>query len=135
MIVLDTSAVIEIVKGSSDGRSLQGLMAPEETCIAPTFICVEMANAVRNLVIREEIDSGNAVDFYHDGLALVDMLWPTEDLLPETLTEALRLNHPIYDIAYLVLARRLNATVFSFDRRLNELCDECGVMRIHDVKF
>lgn len=135
MIVLDTSAAIEIVKNSIDGRSLQGLMAPEETCIAPSFFRVEMANAVRNQIIRREIDSRDAVDFYNNGLALMDMLWPTEDLLPESLTEALRLNHPVYDIAYLVLARRLNATVFSFDKRLNELCDECGVMRIHDLEF
>ncbi len=135
MIVLDTSAAVEIVKNSIDGRSLQGLMAPEETCIAPTFFRIEMASAVRNQVIRKEINSRNAVDFYNNGLALMDMLWPTEDLLPETLTEALRLNHPVYDIAYLVLARRLDATVFSFDRRLNELCDACGVQRIHDLKF
>ena len=135
MIVMDTSVALEIAKGSPEGWPYRSLMTPRETCIAPTYFRVEIANAIRNQIRRQLIPAKRAVEYFDRSLSLMDMLWPSADLFPEALTEAVRMDHPVYDIAYLVLARRFGATLFSRDRRLNELCDECGVMRIHDVEF
>ncbi len=135
MIVMDTSVALEIAMGSSDGISFQSLMMEQEVCVAPSFFRVEMANAVRSQVSRGLIPARGAIDLYNRSLDLMDVFWPSEDLFPEALTEAIRLNHLVYDIVYLVLARRLGATLLSKDKRLNELCDECGVRRIDDVEF
>lgn len=135
MIILDASAAVEILSNSIEGRSFLSLMAPKETCVAPDLYRFELANSMRKMVVRREISRNQAVQRFEAGLDLIDVLWASEELFPEVLTESLRLNHPPYDLAYLVLARRFNATLFSRDKRLNELCDECGVMRIHDVEF
>ena len=41
--------------------------------------------------------------------------------------EAMRLRHPVYDMLYFVLARRNAATLFTLDRKLQQLCLDNGV--------
>lgn len=45
----------------------------------------------------------------------------------EILHESLRLDHSSYDLAYLVLARRTGATLFTLDGKLADACERCGV--------
>ena len=48
-------------------------------------------------------------------------------MLREALIEAIRLDHPVYDLLYLVLARREGATLFTLDQKLQNLCLDNGV--------
>ena len=45
----------------------------------------------------------------------------------EATKEAMRLRHPVYDMLYFVLARRNAATLFTLDRKLQQLCLDNGV--------
>ena len=58
---------------------------------------------------------------------MVDEFCGTKDLLREALIEAIRLDHPVYDLLYLVLARREGATLFTLDQKLQNLCLDNGV--------
>jgi len=49
------------------------------------------------------------------------------ELAVESLHEALRLNHPVYDLYFLVLARRNGATLLTVDEKLKRLALDCGV--------
>ena len=42
-------------------------------------------------------------------------------------TESVRLEHSSYDLFYLILARREGATLFTIDRKLQDLCARNGV--------
>lgn len=54
----------------------------------------------------------------------------------EALTEAVRLRRPVYDMVYFVLARRLGATLFTLDKRLQALCIDNGVNCVRlDTQF
>ena len=58
---------------------------------------------------------------------LVSEFCEDDELVVEALSEAVRLNHPVYDLMYLVLARRHAATLFTLDRKLQQLCLDNGV--------
>ncbi len=66
-------------------------------------------------------------EYVAQATSLVDEFYRTEDLLREALMEAMRLDHPVYDMLYFVLARREGATLFTLDQKLQSLCADNGV--------
>ena len=45
----------------------------------------------------------------------------------ESLFEAIKLGHPVYDMLYFTLARRSGAIMLTMDQRLTKLCNENGI--------
>ena len=133
MIVLDCSAAMEIALGTDAGKALGSLMLANEKTMAPAFLKVELANVAWKHERLGYIASGNARSLLLDALALVNEYHCDDDLLEEALTEGLRLNHSVYDMLYLVLARRMGATLFTCDKRLQNLCLGNGVECIAEV--
>ena len=127
MIVLDSSAALEIAKLSEKGRAFQQLLAPKEEAIAPTLFTAEVANAAWKYVHANILDTAQAKQLLEDALSLPDGFIPVEDLVVEAYTEAAALGHSAYDMVYLVLARRNAATLFTCDRRLQECCQKRNV--------
>lgn len=127
MIVLDCSVAIEMALGTEDGQAFMALALPEERTIAPSFLKIEAANVAWKHVRTGYIGGNQARGLFADAVALVDMFYPEEDLLAEALSESVRLEHSVYDMLYFVLARRQGATLFTCDKRLQELCAANGV--------
>lgn len=73
------------------------------------------------------LTAAEALDCGRDAISLVDDMRDDEDLWAEALTESVRLGHSSYDLFYLVLARREGATLFTIDRKLQDLCARNGV--------
>lgn len=60
--------------------------------------------------------------------AVVRLPWPPEG-------ESLRLGHSSYDLFYLVLARRTGATLFTLDKKMQELALDAGINSIWLTKL
>ena len=60
-------------------------------------------------------------------LGLVDQFVDDSSLWMEAMGESLRLGHSSYDMFYFALARRLGATLFTLDKKLQKLCAANGV--------
>jgi predicted nucleic acid-binding protein len=67
-----------------------------------------------------------------DGEVELSSTPPAGSLLAEALREAVRLNHPVYDLIYLVSARRLTATLATCDHKLASLAKAEGIDVITD---
>ena len=122
MIVIDCSTALEIAKQTDRGRAFQEFITPEEEVIAPVLFAAEVTNAAWKHVHAGLLDETLARNLVEDALALPDRLVPLEDLLVEAYTEGNALDHSVYDMLYLVLARRNAATLFTCDRKLQECC-------------
>lgn len=131
MIVLDSSAAIEIALDTVVGKALRGLWCVDERVVSVPLFQSEVTNAfwkyVRAGVMRRE----EATRRLCVALSLVDEYADALDFAPEVLAESVRLGHPAYDVFYLVLARRCAGTLFSCDKKLVALCEENGVDCIH----
>lgn len=117
MIVLDASAVVEILRGTSRGEEVARWFEGGEGRIhAPGLVDAEVAHALRRLVGLGAMSEGR-------GRASIEILQelpitrhPVRLLLPRVW--ALRHNLTAYDAAYVALAEALGCPLVTLDRRL-----------------
>ncbi len=127
MIVLDASAVAQIVFGSREGDALREFMLEGEKSIAPDLVRSELANVFWKYHQAGILERKDAQVRLSEAISLIDEIHPSDDLIVEAFNEAVRLNHSAYDMLYLVLARRTGSTLFTLDKKLQEACLETGV--------
>ena len=135
MIVLDASAVIEMVQETDMGIALKGLALENERYITCELMRAEVASVFRKFVHTQGIDTEAADRHLAEATSLPDEYYPLEDLQSEALRESIRLDHSVYDMFYFVLARRTGATLFTTDRKLQDLCRKHGVNCIAELEL
>ncbi len=117
MIVVDASALLEVLLRTGDGARIEArLFDADESLHAPHLLDIEIAQVLRRLAAAGEIfeDRGRA--------ALADLSdlpvrrYPHDLLLPRIWT--LRHNLTAYDAAYVALAEALDAPLITRDGRL-----------------
>ena len=133
MIVMDASAAMAIAGKTEKGKALASLMLDGEQIIAPDFYHCEVGNAVWKSRMFGGFSDEEATAVLQSAIGLVDEFLPMGDLLAETYGEAARAKHSIYDMLYLVLARRTGATLFTLDKKLADICREAKVSCIEEV--
>ncbi len=120
MIVLDASAVLELLLGTDRGnRVAERIARPEETLHAPHLLDLEVAQVLRRYVTRGEIDEVRAGEALED-LQDLDLNRYPHDVFLDRIWE-LRHNASAYDAAYLSLAEVLGARLLTTDTRLVEI--------------
>jgi predicted nucleic acid-binding protein len=118
MIVVDASAVLEILKGTKTGANLLTAL-PGLELHAPHLIDLEVINALRRWEFQAEMSAGDiraALEVFremtitrHAHTSLLGEIW------------SLRHNLTAYDGAYLALARLLGAELVTMDGGLRKL--------------
>lgn len=126
MIVLDCSAAIAVAQSTVEGRALAALMLEGERAIAPQLFMSELANVTAKYVRGGYLAKEEARNMARDAYDLIDEFVSGESYWEEAWAESARLQHPAYDLFYLILARRTGSTLFTLDKRLQELCLDNG---------
>lgn len=133
MIVLDASAAVAMSLERPEGKRLRGLLLTGELVTAPELFLAEVDHVFEKYARGGHMSSHEAAACAKRTVSLVDELKPMSELCVEALNESLRLEHSSYGLFYLVLARRLGATLFTIDKRLSRLCLKNGVSCICDL--
>jgi predicted nucleic acid-binding protein len=130
MLVLDTSAAMEVVLHRPFAKRFIDRLLIADTVLSPDLFRAEVANTLAKYVRGGWIsmeEGGKALSFC---VNMVDEYIPAEENEIESFSESVRLGHSAYDMFYLTLARRNGASLLTCDKRLGELCKE---ERIHCV--
>ena len=117
MIVVDASAVLELLLRTEKGETVQArALAPDVRLHAPHLLDVEIAQALRRLTQLKEITATRAVAALDDHAALLI----TRSAHRELLRRMWELRDAItaYDAAYVVLAEALDAPLLTCDGKL-----------------
>jgi predicted nucleic acid-binding protein len=122
--VLDASAAIEIVMRRKDSIDFVNRLMEADEVIAPSFFCAEVANVIRKYVLFEGLEREAANRLFSAAISIVDRFVSAPDLINESFAESIRLDHPVYDMLYFVLARRNGARLISCDKRMNLLAKQ-----------
>jgi predicted nucleic acid-binding protein len=117
VIVIDASAVLEILKQSPVGISLLEALDGRELD-APHLIDLEVSNALRRWVSRGEVSEAFASRALDSFMTMPITRYAHYPLLGEIW--ALRHNLTAYDAAYLALARHLDAELLTMDEGLKK---------------
>lgn len=110
------------------------LCQADAAVLAPSLLYAEAGNAFWKYHKAGLMDKARALEGTAATLDLVDEFVPMSELYEEALAESMRLHQPIYDMFYLVLARRNGAVLYTTDKWLNALCEQEGVEHIRDVR-
>jgi predicted nucleic acid-binding protein len=117
MIVLDASAVLELLLGTEMGRSIAARIAdPALGLHAPHIVDVEVTQALRRYVHEGELDPDTARAAIED-LRSLDLERHAHELLLDRVW-ALRHNLTAYDAVYVALAEALDAILLTCDGKL-----------------
>jgi predicted nucleic acid-binding protein len=117
MIVLDASAVLELLLGGPGGVVVrQRIASPDETLHAPHLLDLEVPQVLRRYSASGALSSERARLAIEDLAALDLERYPHEPLLDRVWQ--LRDNLTAYDAAYVALAEALDAPLLTFDARL-----------------
>lgn len=128
--VLDASAAVAAVLGQKRAEPLLDSLENATSLVAPDIFAGEVANTFWKYVSHDELSREDALVALEEATSLVDEFVPTATIVPEALSEAIRVSHPVYDLCYAVTARRSAATVLTLDTRLARLLDRLGVRHI-----
>jgi len=117
VIVLDASALVELLLGSERGQAIARLIAePSLSLHVPHLADVEVAQALRRFVRDGDLDPDLAVSVLED-LRSLDLERHGHEALLERVW-ALRQNLTAYDAVYVALAEALDARLLTCDGRL-----------------
>ena len=117
MIVLDASALVELLLGTAEGQAVARRIAdPELSLHVPHLVDLEVVQALRRYVREREIDESDARLMLGELRALDLQRHAHEPLLDRVW--ALRANVTASDAVYVALAEALDAVLVTCDRRL-----------------
>lgn len=118
MIVLDASALVELILGTPTGQLVAARIAdPAVGLHVPHLADVEVAQALRRYVLDGELDAGTAEVALDDFRAL-DLQRHAHEPLLERVWE-LRKNLTAYDAVYVALVEVLDGVLLTCDGRLS----------------
>jgi len=126
-ITLDASAGLEIVLKREKAIHFREMLSNAKKVYSSDLYKVETANAIWKYVRNGFIPKEIAIDLLHLALDLVDDYQDISDYNVEALQEAIILNHSVYDMLYLSLARRTASVLLSTDKSLLELAKQQGL--------
>lgn len=117
MIVVDASALVELLLRTPASRSIQTRMFDRlEDLHAPQLIDIEVTQVLRRYAMAGELDVNHGRTLLDDLMAFPMRRHSHHFLLPRVWE--LRQNLSAYDATYLALAEALDAALLTDDRRL-----------------
>ena len=125
--VLDTSAAIEIVLQ----REYSGIFTPcitsADWVIAPTLYIAEVANVFWKYQKLVDYPFADCEKNIEQAIGLPDDFVNERELYREAFKLACNVDHSVYDMLYLTVARRNNATLLTMDKKLIKTAQKCSV--------
>lgn len=127
IIVLDASAGIEIALSRERAELYGNKIEKASKVITSELYKAETANVlwkynISGLLSKEEVQKRLK---YCD--ELIDEYIDISENNEEALNEGIRMRHSVYDLLYLVIARRNGAILLTQDKKLQKIARETGV--------
>jgi predicted nucleic acid-binding protein len=116
LIIVDTSAFVDVLVDEEPRRGLAERMADDGDLQAPHLVDVEFVHALRRLVLERKITEARAEDGLVDFDSLSIRRYPHVQLRDRIWQ--LRANFSAYDAAFVALAEALEAPLVTIDKRL-----------------
>jgi predicted nucleic acid-binding protein len=130
IIVLDASAALEIALNKNEGERFKDLLKRSELVLTPDTFPSEITNAFWKYGAYSNVEPETCERGIEYCLDLVDDFIGTRNLCREVFSESIKNKHPAYDLFYLVVARRNDASILTKDKRMRDLAKEMQILVI-----
>lgn len=126
-IVLDASASIEFLLGRGATQKIKKLLEDSAWVIAPDLYVSEVTNVLWKYFQFEKMEKVVLETLLERAMVLPDDIITTKDMAKEVFALSCLSVFSAYDLFYLVLARRHNATLVTMDRKFGQLAQKLHV--------
>lgn len=126
-VVLDASAAIELIRKKEKAELIETYLLHSDIIVSSDLYKAECANALWKMARANMVEHNDLIILLNKCNKLVYSFINIGENCAESLFEAEKLNHPIYDMLYFTLARRMGAIMLTMDKRLTKLCEENGI--------
>jgi predicted nucleic acid-binding protein len=127
ILVLDTSAAVEIVLQRDSAPRLAKLVRDADWVIAPMLFISEVNNVFWKYQKFVDYPYPDCERDIEQAIGLPDQYINEIELYREAFKLGCTLDHPIYDMFYVVLARRNSARLLTLDKKLSIVAHKAGV--------
>jgi predicted nucleic acid-binding protein len=114
-IVLDASVALKLVTLEPGSSEAQALLERDEERVAPDWILAEAANGLVNKVRHERLDLAAAAASLAALPSFIDRFVAAGPMLDRAMALATKLDHPLYDCLYLLIAIEEEGVVATAD--------------------
>jgi predicted nucleic acid-binding protein len=130
IIILDVSAAIEILLKREKAEKFQDEVLNADWVIAPDLYISELSNVLWKYCNANIISHDESVKIVEEGISLIDTFIDSSEIWREALSEGVKSKHSVYDMMYLITARRNDGKLITNDRKLNELAKILAIKTI-----
>jgi len=127
IVVLDASAACELLLHRPKAAAVDERLRSAQQVLVPDLFVSEVANVLWKYIKAKELDLAMAQTCLDLGVKLADRIIAASTLMQEALVTSAAAKHPIYDMLYIILARREGARLLSMDRKLLAIARDQGV--------
>ena len=121
-VVLDVSGVIEILLQKKKAPKFNKAVREGTLIITPDLYISELTNTFWKYYAAKEFTKEECIQNILDGIKLISKFMDSNDIWQEAFAEGISNNHSIYDMFYMVAARRNNGILITNDSILASIC-------------
>ena len=121
-LVIDVAGVMEIILHKGKAGKFNKLLHEAGQIIAPDLYVSELANTLWKYYRANEYSLDKCSLYIRKGIELVDKFISSKELWQEAFAEGVNNKHSIYDMFYMVAARRYGGIVVTSDSVLAAIC-------------
>ena len=120
IIVIDTSAGVEIVLQRKQANGFVKHIEDADWVITPTLYISEIANVFWKYQAFEDMPIHECEENLENAVAIPDDYIDEKELYKEAFAMGCQTRMPVYDMFFLTLARRHNAYLLTLDKKLKD---------------
>jgi predicted nucleic acid-binding protein len=125
--VIDVSGVIEILFQKEKVAKYRLILDQSSYIMVPDLYVSELTNTLWKYYRAKNLSKDECIQYIQDGISYIDKFIDCKEIWQEAFSEGVKNNHSIYDMFYLVTARRNNGILITNDGVLAGICKKSHV--------
>ena len=125
--VIDVSGAMEILLQKEKAEKFSKTLQESTLVVAPDIYVSELTNTLWKYYSAKILSEDECVQYIQDGISYVDNFIDSREIWHEAFSEGIKNRHSIYDILYLISARRNSGILITNDSVLAVICKKNNV--------
>ena len=120
--VIDACGMVEILLRKEKAGKFNQVMQEVDIVIAPDLFVSELTNTLWKYHTAKKYTKGECIEYIKYGVNYIDRFFNTRQIWEEAFAEGINNSHSIYDMFYMVTARRNSGILITNDSDLAAIC-------------
>ncbi|MDR1868518.1 MAG: type II toxin-antitoxin system VapC family toxin [Treponema sp.] len=119
---IDVCGAMEILLRKEKARKFSKVLQDAALVTAPDLYIAELTNTLWKYHVAKKLSKDECLQYIQDGISFVDEFIDSREIWREAFSEGINNSHSIYDLLYMVTARRNTGVLITNDSTLASIC-------------